>query len=197
MAIDYLSGTSAVQGLSLCLLLAKHTLLSGKWKKTTPGFIYMVITPYSTHCSLPGANHMVKSGPVCWRMEQSKLSLSWAVGTVGWAHAFFGCQERQPRLGDERITSVLKGTEWLILLQPLDTQSLKLSHFLPPGTNNTFPTYNNFCRITMQISLHTMETSEHNVKLDDTITTCMSSEMSSVNFKFETLSPPFAQPSLI
>ena len=105
---------------------------------------------------------MVKSGAPFARgwCSRSELSSSWAVGTVGWAHAFFGCQGRQARLEDERITSVLKGTEWLIPLQPLDTQSLKLSHFLPPGTNNTFPTYNNFHRITKQISLRTMETGE-------------------------------------
>lgn len=107
-------------------------------KKTTPGFIYMVMASSPTYCSLLVANHMVKSGPITWEWNR-KLYSSQAVGTVGWTHAFFGCQERQPRLRDERITSALKGTEWLIPLQPLDTQSLKLSHFLPPGTNNTFP----------------------------------------------------------
>lgn len=138
-------------------------------KKTTIGFIYMVISLSSTDCSLPEAYHMAKSGPICSGIEQKKLFLSWAVGTVGWAHAFFGCQERQPKLGDERLTSVLKGTEWLIPLQPLDTQSLKLSHFLPSGTKNTFPLTTTFTGLQCR-SLHTTETSEQNVKLDDQIT---------------------------
>lgn len=120
-----------------------------------------------TFCGLPRANHVAKSGPVCSALQerrkanfpQVKQSSSWYRGV---STCFLGLPEMRARLGDERITSVLRRTEWLIPppppFQPLDTQSLKLSHFLPPGTNKTFPTYNALHRITKQISLHAMET---------------------------------------
>lgn len=76
----------------------------------------MVMTPgLAPFCRLPRTNHVAQSGAVCSRRAaESKLSPSQAVGTVGQAHAFLGCQEMRARLGDERITSVLRRTEWLI-----------------------------------------------------------------------------------
>lgn len=89
--------------------------------------------PIFTDRRPPLASTWLNLGQFVEESKRANFSLSLAFSSVVWAHASMAARKAGPRLGDERITSGLKGTERLIL------SPRKQSHLIPPETNNTSP----------------------------------------------------------